>query len=1095
MRYVRKIVLYYYHIVIKNREEKIKNVRVEVSEMFKKKLEIKNEILKKIELTDKIFLLIDDQEEIPKIFKSSWTYLKSFLEHLYTSPKMVSKIISISNIEDIKEYIAPFFANNFYENILSSKSLEKYLIYIIYLLLKDEIDSLDDYNECEKFLEETPCGYILEQLIEKIDIKSFCKINILRVIQDLEWTFSGKKICLDIEKITQNLAKQKEKEMAQLNESMNSTGGKHPKKKENTTLRKSYSIFSACDDFIERDSGVNRINTFSSFDGFGEKEMMRQKKNMEDSREFNSKYILNIDPKKIDYTKYDKETADNLKEFIECQENEETKNNWNIYSNESFISNIFKGEQSEEILSIYILSFIKVVESINCLFKNLLQNTGMIPYSIKCVCKMIYSLLKQKFPDIKRLHLNAFMSRFFFDKLLLPFLQNPIFGALINEYIISPETVKNIGVTAEIISKICSGKLYKSNEAKGNYSPFNNLILDKIIDVYKFYKNFEEIILPEYIMKELENQNDNENANEIKDDPVIQKSICFSIEELYAILKNVEKNKKDLFNDESNKVLSIIFEKIAKSSNMKIIEEIFNEKIYNNDNNEEENNNKNKNKNKAKNKEPKKEIKKIEIQRFYLIGDLITDKQYANVFKINQEKRQFQIKELKNPTTKEDIDKNNIIKVKNIICTILYYLREINVYDFNPISTSLNDTSHIFKEIKNLIKSPYYVTNDTIPFEWYVNSLLQCIGKLPDEYKENDYEMLYKELKDDITKSIESLDISILSNITDKLKYGKRKKLFYENAQKRLVDITLNEKIQYILDKMKVPVELFFCYNDKEKAIRVKEIKKDDNTLKFLDSMVFVEQSKYIKTCNVIKDFTKCFPNIVKSSVFFGENEKILKMLKELEIPKIIGQYLVIVKNKLQTLKIFKNEQEFKDVNNKIYDFVMEKIGDKIFPTFASDNDTELHNLCHKLSWTEPKNFIFGNKNYMFDSFLPDVIYNFLKIEEEKSPRKKLEFLKGIFVCIKQVQDFNGAEGNKAGVDDIINILAYAFVKAQLEMAHTNFEYLKFFVKANSEEDQWLTQLNVVSEFILKINHEKLQVTKKEFDENCEKAFNEFLNK
>ena len=132
------------------------------------------------------------------------------------------------------------------------------------------------------------------------------------------------------------------------------------------------------------------------------------------------------------------------------------------------------------------------------------------------------------------------------------------------------------------------------------------------------------------------------------------------------------------------------------------------------------------------------------------------------------------------------------------------------------------------------------------------NSLLQCIGKLPDEYKKNDYEMLYKELKDDITKSIESLDISILSNITDKLKYGKRKKMFYENAQKRLVDITLNEKIQYILDKMKVPVELFFCYNDKEKAIRVKEIKKDDNTLKFLDSMVFVEQSKYIKTCNVI---------------------------------------------------------------------------------------------------------------------------------------------------------------------------------------------------------------------------------------------------
>jgi hypothetical protein len=291
-----------------------------------------------------------------------------------------------------------------------------------------------------------------------------------------------------------------------------------------------------------------------------------------------------------------------------------------------------------------------------------------------------------------------------------------------------------------------------------------------------------------------------------------------------------------------------------------------------------------------------------------------------------------------------------------------------------------------------------------------------------------------------------------------------------------------------------VPCELYFCYNDKEKRINVKEIKKDDNTLKFLDAMIFVEQSRYIKTCNIIRDFTKYFPNIVKSSLFFGENDKIFEMLKQLEIPKAIITYLNIVKAKLQTIKIYSNEEEFKDINNKIYDFVMEKINDKIFPTFQSDNDSNLHNLCVKLSWTEPKNFILGNKDYIFDTFLPDVISNFLKIEEEKSPRKKIEFMRAIFVCINQVQNFNGTDGNKAGVDDIINILAYAFVKAQPTMGNTNIEYLKFFVKLNSEEDHFLTQLSVVNEFIRNITPEKLQVTKEEFDENCQKAFNEFLN-
>ena len=102
-----------------------------------------------------------------------------------------------------------------------------------------------------------------------------------------------------------------------------------------------------------------------------------------------------------------------------------------------------------------------------------------------------------------------------------------------------------------------------------------------------------------------------------------------------------------------------------------------------------------------------------------------------------------------------------------------------------------------------------------------------------------------------------------------------------------------------------------------------------------------------------------------------------------------------------------------------------------------------------------------------------------------------MEYVKGIFVCISQIQNFNGGDGSKAGVDDIINILAYAFVKAKLEMAHTNIQYLKFFVRQSSEEDQWLTQLDVVCEFVLNITPDKLNVTEKEFEENCEKSYNE----
>ena len=1051
--------------------------------MFKKKIEVKNEILKRMELTDNLFLLIDDMSEIQTTFQSIWTYLKSFFDILYKSPKFISRLISLSKLEDIKNNLAPFFMNNFFENILSSQSLENNLISIIYFLLKEEIDSLPNFNSPEKFLENTPCGLFLEQLIEKIDIRTFCRINIIKVVKDIEWTFSGKKICLDVQSIIESLNRQQQN---MINNTVGNNSDKQTKKA-NVHIKKSYSIFSAYDGVVENNKennsvSLNRLNSYASFDGFGEKEFMKQKKNSEDSQEFNSKYIIDIDPKQ-----YEKDSNNYIKEFIQCQ-TERNKNNWSLNSNEAFISNVFKGEQSEEIISIYILSFIKVIESINLLFQNLLENTGIIPYSIKCICKMIYILLQKKFPNINRLQLNAFMSRFFFNKLFLPFFENPIFGALINEYMISPETVTNIKIISEVFSKICLGQLYTQEEDKGNYTPFNKFIIEKINDVYNFFKNIEEVILPEFITK----INNDENINEyIDNEPFVYESICFNVEELYAMIINISKNKEELFKEEKYKTLSIIFKKIDKPVNIKAIEDIMNEKIYENIPGEE-NNNDNKKKNKSKKKKSK-EIKRREIKKFYLINELIINDNNYNIYNIKKEKAQFQIKELKKTEKKEDLEKNNLIKIKNILCTILYYLREINIYDFNPINESLSDTSHIFKEIKKFIKNSYFRIDDSIPFDWYVSSFFQCINKLPHNYVENDYELLYEELKLDIINSIKSFDINILSNISDKIKYGIRKKKFYQKAEKRLVDISLNEKVQYILDQLRIPCELYFCYNDKEKKINIKELKKDDNTVKFLDAMIFAEQSRYIKTCHIIKDFTRYFPNIVKSSLFFGENESILEMLKNLEIPKIINNYLNIIKSKLQQLKIFTNEDEFKDINNKIYDFVMEKINDKIFPTFQSNKDSSLHEMCVKLTWTEPKNFIPDNKDYIFDSFLPDVVHNFSLIEEEKSPRKKLEYMRRIFVCINQVQNFNGSDGSKAGVDDIINILAYAFVKAQPNMANTNIEYLKFFVNENSEEDHFLTQLSVVNEFILKATHEKLRVTKEEFEENCKKSLDEFL--
>ena len=158
-----------------------------------------------MDLTNKKYILIDNEKEISKEFNGLWTYIQEFYENLWNNPYIIYKIISNANKDDIKNNLANFFMHNFYDCILSENYIEDNLMYIIYLLLKEEIDKLSDVNHSETFLKNSPCGIFLDHLCEKIDIKSFIKLNVLNVLENLNWTFSSNRMIFDIENIQKNL--------------------------------------------------------------------------------------------------------------------------------------------------------------------------------------------------------------------------------------------------------------------------------------------------------------------------------------------------------------------------------------------------------------------------------------------------------------------------------------------------------------------------------------------------------------------------------------------------------------------------------------------------------------------------------------------------------------------------------------------------------------------------------------------------------------------------------------------------------------------------------------------------------------------------
>ena len=129
------------------------------------------------------------------------TYIPNLMNRLWENPKIVVAVIEHASPNILKEHLAPFFANNFYENILSSYYIEDNLMYVLTLLIQSEINKLNNINQCEKFLEETPCGILLGELRRKSDIQAYFNNIIIKVIENLEANNSMNKIDFDADRM------------------------------------------------------------------------------------------------------------------------------------------------------------------------------------------------------------------------------------------------------------------------------------------------------------------------------------------------------------------------------------------------------------------------------------------------------------------------------------------------------------------------------------------------------------------------------------------------------------------------------------------------------------------------------------------------------------------------------------------------------------------------------------------------------------------------------------------------------------------------------------------------------------------------------
>ena len=474
-------------------------------------------------------------------------YITKFLHAIWNHPELTYKALVNTSKEDVKNILSSFVVNNIYCNHLSGNYIENNLLYIITLMLKDEIDQLTDVNQADQFLEDTKCGYLLEQLQKLPDIQVYFNRVILKTIEKIERSCSSRVINIDVD--------ERNKELTNLLKNEEKKSGKKNKVNIN--------------DIIHRIL-YSKVNDQSINNSMEENSKKCEKLN----KIFMGKYTPNIRKDEIEKLsqKAQSENKANLYEYFNrLKEDINIKSNEDLYSSKILMKKLYEYEYSQVILNIYQNDFLEIISFIDQLIFDLKESIKLLPNTIKYICKIISILIRDKFKNISKIDEFAFISKFIIGKLLKQIIKFPCTKALISDFVISGNTIENLDIISKILDKLFSMKLFLNEPKEGDFTPFNWYFLDKIEDVLSFLGKSVNVNLPHFIEQYAKNELTKDYKydffNENKEEIYANISICFNLNHFFCLINGL-KNETDL------EVLNNLGKSFKRLCSEKICEEI-----------------------------------------------------------------------------------------------------------------------------------------------------------------------------------------------------------------------------------------------------------------------------------------------------------------------------------------------------------------------------------------------------------------------------------------------------------------------------------------------------------------------------------------
>ena len=1131
-----------------------------------------NEESKNVEIKE-YYIQSDEDKALVEITEP----IKNLLFLLRNNYDYIVRLISLIDYQDEKvqvESLVELLCNQFYDNILIPNPEQEELLILIYRLLEEEITPMNSASIDEFMHDSTFLGKFISSFMKRQELNVFLSTLLNPMITSIENENEG---CLDMSLFSiQNYFKNERNKEEKLKKKDN-------KDNKGKTVTKSMTLELKKEDIITEENIFKNIpktkihfkknkqieqekaeeNRRANYDmetmesPTGEQTDLKllqfensNSKSEEDKMEINEEYEDELNQEKLTKKLKDAKNNKNLKEFYEHQL-EQINNDPNIFSNNGLLEVLNEQcfqKEKDQIMTKYKKNFLFIQKKVDTIIQSLIDKVASIPYTVRCISKIISILISKKFPLLSKFLQNAFIGKFIFNKCIFPVLSLENKNVVEN-IIFSFDTKKCLNVIISVLSTANKCLLYNCN-TDTEKTIFNYYLIEIIPILNKFYEKLIDIELPktlnELISKTKERMEENNDSklfsfrkkqntknreetpkfsptpqydyfSENSDEIMELQCICFSILDIIFIINLIGKDldkfkelpKYDLF----KKTFEII-----KKLEYKLDKQLTIETETTSNKNEKD--------------KDKDAVITITKRRFFVIFNQEKNSQLEKLFRHKNKK----------------IDENNTsesellrFKIKDCIKKILKGINVLNIKDYSYLNMATSNEKFL-KSIQYTLEDlmDFSENDNTIPLSWYGQFIENNKRSLDKSYLENDLEKLYEELYNEETNILNELksyssilitrdgmNLRCAEKILEKTKSDQRriikaKKLqqienFIEKDQTKIC-IKIKEKDEGKNEKDKLGLKGFFGKKEgkNEPFAYISIVEQEKCPHKNIAFMASIEGEKTVKNVSThaanINDFISKFSNFKQEFLNDGKKNDLKILFKFItedikcgeathEVYKAFSEYMKllkenIAKNDKKSIKIenkedIEKETELNEFVNKIEEHIMRKIYKYVYPKEPLKEDYEFYKKTKLLDWVTPENLEIKK---LYINQLRLAILCIKKMDEAKSVLEKIRCILNAQTNVNNLIKFSTGKNKDAGQDETTPIFQYIIIKAHPRRMISNINYIYcFFDMLHGGKNAFMvTQLQSFISFIENVTYDQLKISKEEFDKNMREAKEKF---